>query len=42
LAHQVVARGARGSAVRFAPPLVATDAEIDLLVTAIGTVVRGG
>lgn len=42
LDHQVLAKDAHGSAVRFAPPLVATDAEIDLLVTAIGTVVRGG
>jgi ornithine--oxo-acid transaminase len=41
LARGVLAKEAHGQTVRLAPPLVASDQDIDLLVDAFGKVVRG-
>jgi ornithine--oxo-acid transaminase len=38
--HGVLAKEAHGQTVRLAPPLVASEADIDLLVDAFGKVVR--
>ncbi|MCL2541002.1 MAG: ornithine--oxo-acid transaminase [Nocardioidaceae bacterium] len=40
VAHGVLAKDTHGSTVRFAPPLVATDADVDHLVDAVGAVLR--
>lgn len=37
----ILAKETHGSTVRFAPPLVATDDEVDMLIDAITAVVRG-
>ncbi|MFD5384844.1 ornithine--oxo-acid transaminase [Streptomyces sp. NPDC059474] len=42
LARGVLAKDTHGSTVRFAPPLVASEADIDLLVNAVSEVVRNG
>ncbi len=42
LADGVLAKETHGSTVRFAPPLVATDEEIDLLIDAIQRALAGG
>ncbi len=38
--RHALAKDTHGSTVRFAPPLVATDDDIDLLVGAIAEVLR--
>lgn len=39
--HGILAKDTHGSTVRFAPPLVATDDDIDVLIGAIAEVLRG-
>ena len=41
LDHGILAKEAHGQTVRLAPPLVASEDDIDLLVTALGTVCAG-
>jgi ornithine--oxo-acid transaminase len=39
--HHVLAKDTHGSTIRLAPPLVCSDEDIDLLVSAVGAVLRG-
>ena len=36
IAHGILAKDTHGATIRLAPPLVVTEAEVDLLVTGIG------
>ncbi|WP_418057279.1 ornithine--oxo-acid transaminase [Pimelobacter simplex] len=40
MGHGILAKDTHGSTVRFAPPLVATESDIDLLVTTLRTVLE--